>query len=202
MTAFLRSLPLVILGCVLARAATAQPPMDLLPAEMMKRADADGDGKVSRDEFIKARTAMLEERFTMMDTDGDGKLDEQEAEAAAEQMRAMMSGREGFRRPDGPRPQRPGTERPGSTRPQRPGGDRPRLPEGERPARPGDGGFGAQAFDRLDGDGNGTLSREEFGAGMARMREFMQRGGPGGPGRPDRGERGPAEGFRRPPQQD
>jgi hypothetical protein len=191
MTAFLRSLPLVILGCVLARPATAQPPMDLSPGEMMKRADADGDGTVSRNEFIKARTAMLEERFTTMDTDGDGKLDEQEAEAAAEQMRAMMGGREGFRRPDGPRPQRPG-------------GDRPRLPEGERPARPGGGRFVAQTFDRLDGDGDGTLSREEFGAGMARMRESMQRGGPGpgGPGRPDRGERGPAEGFRRPPQQD
>lgn len=175
-----------ILGSFLAHAAVAQPPMDLSPAEMVKRADTDGDGMVSRDEFIKARTARLEETFTRLDANGDGKLDVQEAEAGAERLRSMPAGgREGFRRPDGPRPQRP---------------------DGERPQRPAGGAIGEEGFDRFDRDGNGTLSREEFADGMARMREFMQQrngqGAPGGPGRPDRGDRGPAEGFRRPPQQD
>ncbi|MFM8433822.1 MAG: hypothetical protein ACKOBP_00540, partial [Planctomycetia bacterium] len=49
---------------------------------------------------------------------------------------------------------------------------------------------------------HGTLSREEFTEGMARMREFMRRGMPGGPGGPGRGGRGPDEGFRRPPPQE
>jgi hypothetical protein len=73
----------VVLGCVPAAVAVAQPPMESSPAEMVKRADADGDGKVSRDEFIKARTTALEQAFARMDTDGDGKLDEKEAEAGA-----------------------------------------------------------------------------------------------------------------------
>ena len=181
----IRTLPAAVACFALAGAAAAQPPLDRDPAEMMKRADTDGDGKVSRDEFIKARTARLEEAFTRMDTDGDGKLDEQEAAAAGERMRSLGGGgREGgFRRPDGERPQ------------------------GQRGERPGAGAVGEQAFDRLDGDGDGKLSREEFAEGMARMRELMQRdgqgaGGPGGLGRPDRGGRGPEEGFRRPPQQD
>jgi hypothetical protein len=73
--------------------------------------------------------------------------------------------------------------------------------------RPGAGPGGEEAFTRLDRDGDGSLSREEFAEGMERMRELMQRNGPppagpGRPGRPDRGDRGPEQGFRRPPQQD
>ena len=178
-----------------AQTADAQPPTNPSPAEMVKRADTDGDGKVSRDEFIKARTAALEELFARMDTDGDGKLDVPEAEAAAERLRSMApGGREGFRRPEGMRSPR---------------ADEPRTQpsDGDRPQRPGGGAPGEQAFDRIDGDGDGKLSREEFTAGMARIREFMQRGGqgpggPGGLGRPERGGGTPAEGFRKPPEQD
>jgi hypothetical protein len=173
----------VVLGCVPAAVAVAQPPMESSPAEMVKRADADGDGKVSRDEFIKARTTALEQAFARMDTDGDGKLDEKEVEAGAAQARAMgPAGRGGFRRPDADRPQRPGSD---------------------RPQRPGAGAMAEQGFDRMDADGDGKLSKEEFAAGMKRLRELMQQGGAGlgGPRRPG-GDRGPEQGFRRPPQQD
>ena len=166
----------VVLGCLPAAVAVAQPPMEASPAEIVKRADADGDGKVSRDEFIKARTTALEQAFARMDTDGDGKLDEKEVEAGAAQARAMApAGRGGFRRPDG-----------------------------ERPQRPGAGAMAEQGFDRMDADGDGKLSKEEFAAGMKRLRELMERAGPGigGPRRPGGGERGPEQGFRRPPQQD
>lgn len=61
----------------------------------------------------------------------------------------------------------------------------------------------AQGFERMDTDGDGKLSREEFAAGMARLRELMQRAGPGRPGpRRPGGERGPEQGFRRPPTQE
>jgi hypothetical protein len=173
----------VVLGCVPAAVAVAQPPMESSPAEMVKRADADGDGKVSRDEFIKARTTALEQAFARMDTDGDGKLDEKEVEAGAAQARAMgQAGLGGFRRPDADRPQRPGAD---------------------RPQRPGAGAMAEQGFDRMDADGDGKLSKEEFAAGMKRLRELMQQGGAGlgGPRRPG-AERGPDQGFRRPPQQD
>ncbi len=180
-----------LLCWALAQTAVAQPPANPSGKEMVNRADTDGDGKVSRDEFIKARTAALEEAFARMDADGDGKLDPQEAEAAAERLRPMgPGGREGLRRPDRPRPQGPGSERP------------PRAAD-EGPQGPGGGPLGDQAFDRFDEDGDGQLSRAEFAAGMARMREFKERGGkgPGGLGRPDRGG-GPAEGFRQPPKRD
>ena len=173
----------VVLGCVPAAVAVAQPPMESSPAEMVKRADTDGDGKVSRDEFIKARTTALEQAFARMDTDGDGKLDEKEVEAGAAQARAMgPAGLGGFRRPDADRPQRPG---------------------GDRPQRPGAGAMAEQGFDRMDADGDGKLSKEEFATGMKRLRELMQQGGAGlgGPRRPG-GDRGPEQGFRRPPQQD
>ena len=173
----------VVLGCVPAAVAVAQPPMESSPAEMVKRADADGDGKVSRDEFIKARTTALEQAFARMDTDGDGKLDEKEVEAGAAQARAMgPAGLGGFRRPDADRPQRPGAD---------------------RPQRPGAGAMAEQGFDRMDADGDGKLSTEEFATGMKRLRELMQQGGAGlgGPRRPG-GDRGPEQGFRRPPQQD
>ena len=119
MTTTVRMFLAAILGVAFATAASAQPPIDRDPAEMIKRADTDGDGKVSRDEFIKAQTERLEKMFARMDPDGDGKLDEQEAKAAAERMRTMGAGRG----PDGPRPPRPDGERPRG--PGRPGrGDR------------------------------------------------------------------------------
>jgi hypothetical protein len=192
-TPFLRPLVAALLGVALVTAAVAQPPADRQPGGLLKQADADGDGTVSRDEFVKSRTAMLEERFNKLDANGDGRLDDEEA-AAGPRMRPMAEGGEGPRRPDG-------------LRPPRPDGGRPPRAEGDRPQRPGGGAMAGEAFDRLDADGDGKLSREEFVDGMARMREFMQRngpgpGGPGGPDGPGPGGRGPDQGFRRPPQQD
>ena len=182
-----------------ATAAFAQPPLDQSPAAMLKRADTDGDGVVSREEFIKSRTANLEGAFLRMDANGDGKLDEREVEAATEQIRSMAAGA----RPGGPRPDNAGGQRPDAPRdmqPGRPGAQRPDAPGG---LRPGAGPFGEQAFDRLDADGDGKLSREEFAAGMARFREYMQGGGPrpNRPSRPDGAGRGGEEGFRKPPEQ-
>jgi hypothetical protein len=197
----------VILGCGLANTAAAQPPITGSPAEMMKQADTNGDGRVSLDEFLKARTAVLEQAFARMDADGSGAIEQNEMEAAAERMRSMAAGAGaggGLRRPEGMRPERPegrGLPRTGG---EQPGGERPGT-ERRDGERPGGGGMAAGAFDRFDSDGDGRLSREEFEAGMARMREFMQRQqgpGNGGLGRAAPGRGGPEEGFRRPPSQD
>jgi hypothetical protein len=205
MTTTYHAILLAILTATLAQAVSAQPPGDRDPAASLKRADADGDGKVTRDEFIKSRTAESEAAFARLDADGNGTLDDREIGAAAERMRPG-------RRPEGQGPRRPdnaGAEgerpkRPDGERPRRPDGERPQPPDGERPPRPGAGPGGEEAFNRLDRDGDGSLSREEFAEGMARMRDSRQRNGspPGGPGPAGRGERGPEQGFRRPPPQD
>lgn len=174
------------------------------PADMLKRSDTDGDGKVSKDEFIKARAAEMEEAFARIDANTDGYVDEAEVSQIAERMRAA-GGRgtpDGARRPEGEGMRRPEGDS-GFRRPPE-GGDRPEG--GPRPE--GAAAFMEQAFGRMDQDGNGQLSREEFTQGMAKMREMMGRGGMGrgegpggapGAGRPPGG--GGEGGFRRPPQQ-
>jgi hypothetical protein len=187
------------------------------PAEMLKRADTDGDGKVSKAEFIKSRTAELEEAFGRIDANGDGFIDEVEVKEIAERMRAGM-GREGpGAPPEGMRRPPEGEGRGGPEGMRRPEGEGRGGPEGmRRPEGEGRGGpegmrrpeggaaaiMGDQAFARMDQNGDGQLSKEEFEQGMARMREMMGRGGMGrgegrGPGAP--GGPGAEGGFRRPP---
>lgn len=50
-------------------------------AEMRKKYDADGDGKLNRDERKAMRTAMFERRMSRLDGNGDGKISRQEAES-------------------------------------------------------------------------------------------------------------------------
>jgi Ca2+-binding EF-hand superfamily protein len=153
------------------------------PAEMIARADKDGDGRVSRKEFLETRTAEMETMFDRVDGNGDGFLDEGEVAGIAVRMRAGAEGQrpmvERLRRPvDAP--------------------ERSRVNGREEGVRPEGAPRAGEAFDRMDRDGNGSLSREEFTAGMERLREMMQRAGIGRP----EGRRGSDEGFRRPPQQD
>jgi hypothetical protein len=174
------------------------------PADMIARADRDGDGRVSRQEYLDTRAADVEAMFDRMDADGDGFLDEPEIARMAERLRAGAEA-VGIQRPDGEPRRRPGGE-PGFRRPEG-------RPQGGSEGRPEPPPLAGEAFDRMDRDGDGALSREEFLAGMAWLREM--RGGemrgpemrrpPGGP-RPGMtrpgGRRGPDEGFRRPPRQE
>lgn len=56
---------------------------------MARMLDANGDGKISRDEFIAGTLR----RFDMMDADHDGKLTKAERQTAMEAMRARMEER-------------------------------------------------------------------------------------------------------------
>ncbi len=229
---------LVMGGALLALAAPAQegnrppppggPEGRGNPGEMIKRADTDNDGKVSKDEFVKARTSEMETLFGRLDGNSDGFIDEAEMKSMAERMRGERGGPEGMRRPDGEggfrrppegegRPdgmRRPpeGEERPeGMRRPEgRPDGEGMRRPEGGPPGGERGNFMGDQAFSRLDANGDGSLSKDEFEQGMARMREMFRggmgrgEGGPGGfrgPGGPEGRGPGGEGGFRRPPSQ-
>lgn len=53
---------------------------------MMQKIDTDGDGKVSKSEFISAH----EEKFSKIDANSDGFLEREEMKAAKQEMRAKM----------------------------------------------------------------------------------------------------------------
>jgi|GEM_PF-5580608 len=52
-------------------------------AEMLKKADADGDGKISKDEFIAVNIERAEKTFGFMDRDKSGDLTKEELAAMA-----------------------------------------------------------------------------------------------------------------------
>lgn len=198
-------------------------------AEFLKRVDSDGDGKISKDEFGNMGKREAEDRFSRMDGNKDGFVDQAEMTATAQNMRRGPDGQgmrrpggeggppgggQGFRRPPGGdapqgQPQRP--QGPPQGEPQRPGGP----PQGGSPdGRPGgsmrpggEGGRGMgmlgdpkENFKRMDADGNGSVSEDEYLKATERLREMMRsRGGfPGGRGQgPGQGPGG-SGGFRRP----
>jgi len=50
--------------------------------------DADGDGKVTKDEFMQGHEAM----FHKIDSNGDGVIDQQERDAHMKKMKGFMQG--------------------------------------------------------------------------------------------------------------
>lgn len=202
-------------------------------AEFIKRADTDSDGKISKEEFANMGRRESEDRFSKMDANKDGFVEQSEIANIAQNMRRGPDG-QGMRRPGGeggpPGGGEGGFRRPpggeGSPQGQRPEGGRPEggRPEGGRPdgqggpgMRPGGpGGEGGrsmgmfgdpkESFKRMDADGNGSVSEDEYIKATERLREMMRnRGGqPGQPGmRRPGGEGGPGGppggGFRLPP---
>lgn len=189
-------------------------------AAFIKSADTDSDGKISKDEFINMSKKGSEDRFGHMDANSDGFVDKEEVAKMAQAggRGGQGQGGPGMRRPEGGGS--PGGEGGGFRRPPgggeggAPGGSPGGQPQGQGMRREGDGGRGRgmfgdpkENFKRMDADGNGSVSEEEYLKAMEKMREMM-RGGQGGPGMNRPGEGGapggaggpPGEGgFRRPP---
>ncbi|TMV08008.1 calcium-binding protein [Ruegeria sediminis] len=112
--------------------------------------DADGDGEVSKAEMEAHRMA----RFDKADTDGDGKLSVDEMQAAAqERANQMVSAM--FERHD--------ADKDGF------------LADDELPSPRRAGKF----FDRMDADGNGAISAEEFADAQERMQKRHKKRGHG-----------------------
>jgi len=160
---------------------SAQQPGGGRLAEFLKRADKDGDGKISKDEFkAMSQRDESEERFARADANSDGYLDSEEMTRIGERMRrgaggppgspgspGRPEGSGGFRRPPGDSPEgapRPEGERPPGPRPE---GDRPAgpRPEGDRPGGPPPGGPGFnpdEVYARMDKNSDGAVDKEEY----------------------------------------
>ena len=74
---------------VLAASGTASPQMPA-PADMIKAWDKNGDGGVSKDEWVAAGRPA--ERFDLIDANKDGKITAAEMEAAMAAMRQRNGG--------------------------------------------------------------------------------------------------------------
>lgn len=128
-----------------------------------QRLDADGDGEVSLEEFRAVRPDMTEERFAEVDADRSGAVSREELRAVAGD-RPTAAERESFIK-------RIFTERDAD------GNGTLSAEEANSGRRP----MSAERFGRMDVNGDGALTEEEFAAGFGR-----------------RGDRESADGHRRP----
>jgi len=79
------------------------------PEEMFKKLDSNGDGAVSKDEYLAAPfaqkdKAMAEKRFGAQDKDKDGKLSKEEFAARGEGGKRPGGDRPGAKKPEGDKP--------------------------------------------------------------------------------------------------
>jgi Flp pilus assembly protein TadB len=79
-------LTVLLAACLLAAA-----PFGI--AEEKMKLDADGDGKVSYDEYRASKEKAHERQFKRMDSNGDGFIDASEKQAQKDKMRAMREKR-------------------------------------------------------------------------------------------------------------
>lgn len=79
--ALLAALPLAFAGAQENKAPKAAP--ETAKKTWFEKMDANGDGKVSKEEWVKAR----ESRFSAMDKNSDGFIDKDEWQAKREKMR-------------------------------------------------------------------------------------------------------------------
>jgi Ca2+-binding EF-hand superfamily protein len=80
------ALALLLAGPVLAQSQQQMDPSQVF----LKTFDANNDGKVSRDEYVKPQVQQIDKQFSYMDKNGDGSVDGGEAAAFAEEMRQRM----------------------------------------------------------------------------------------------------------------
>jgi Ca2+-binding EF-hand superfamily protein len=117
--------------------------------------DADGDGFVSKEEFV----GRAEKRFARLDTNGDGKLDEAEREAGRRAWKDKRHHRHDER---------------GGWRRDNDWSDRNDRPQGEDRSRGDHDRGGRRAdrmFERFDADGDGVITRQEVEAARERWHD-------------------------------
>ncbi len=131
-----------------------RPGMDML----MKRLDTNQDGVISKDEVPEQAPAFLKAMLKRADKDGDGKVTKEELAALRPSGPPRGPAREGP--PKAGPPRGPGREGPPKAGPPR---GLPKPPSAEA------------IFKRLDKDGDGKLSLEEFTVGVKAAQAIMVR---------------------------
>jgi Ca2+-binding EF-hand superfamily protein len=183
-TLLISGLAAATLAAVAGAATAQQPARPALERQAhAQRADTDGDGRISRAEFVARRV----ERLTAADADGDGTVTREELQVRGDAHRAQRAetrfarldangdgavSREEFTAPRAARAD-------GAPRPMRAQGGPDR--QGPRMARRGAGRGPIviaevqtkteQAFTRLDADNDGFVTAAEARAGRQQMRE-------------------------------
>ncbi|MFO7902655.1 MAG: EF-hand domain-containing protein [Planctomycetota bacterium] len=149
------------------------------PAAMFDKLDENDDGTISKDEISEKAPDRLKEMLKKSDADGDGKVTREEFRAATKERMEAMKKRVEQRRKDGPARRKPGAARRGrhpgppkggfkGRRPGRPG-MRPQGPP-RVPSMP----KAEEIFKKFDKNGDGQLSKEEFVAGAKKVQERMK----------------------------
>lgn len=85
----MKLLPLAAIA-LLASPALAQQTQGNPSQMFLQTFDANKDGRVSRDEFVKPQVQQIEKQFQYMDKNGDGSVDAKEADAFAKEMQKRM----------------------------------------------------------------------------------------------------------------
>ena len=83
---------LVLAAPVFAQQMPSQAGQKMPSQEQMffKTFDANGDGRVSKDEYMKPQVQQIEKQFNYMDKNQDGVVDAAEAKAFAQEMQQRM----------------------------------------------------------------------------------------------------------------
>jgi hypothetical protein len=84
-------LTVLLSSCTLAGFLLAAVPVGF--AAEKAKADIDGDGKISYEEYRASKEKQVERQFKKMDTNADGYIDAAEKQAQKDKMRAMREKR-------------------------------------------------------------------------------------------------------------
>ena len=83
------AIPTLAVTLIVAAPAFAQQQQPDQAAMFLKTFDANGDGRVSKDEYLKPQIQQIEKQFDYMDKNKDGVVDQAEAQAFAQEMQML-----------------------------------------------------------------------------------------------------------------
>ncbi len=147
-------------GMMAQQASPKRPQTERDPAQLFRRMDRNGDGKVTADEIPEERRPMIERMIQAGDKDGDGALTREEFSALAKN------------RPNRPQPPANNPTKTAKTN------KKPKKPNAKKTAqKPGQtDAVSAGLFRALDSDRDRQLSSDEINAAPAVLRKFDKDG--------------------------